>query len=226
MKFLSFFPSDYKSWINAEPFAGCKCYDSISDFLSFGVTIKSFSRNCFFLFTDKITSQQIYVVSVIALILLLMLISILLGIFIRRSPYEVRTSVEIFALLSVAAPWSITYLMGLNFGSFDTYLFIIALLIVVFLKHPYLRWGIPLLTLLAMAIHQGFFFHFSPPWQFFFVWGLSKLYKRPFYRRLHIIFCYLPDFTCPFFYFSISADSASFFKCKWVCWFSFRLCRL
>ncbi len=127
-----------------------------------GLQSRALVGTVFFLFTDKITSQQIYVVSVIALILLLMLISILLGIFIRRSPYEVRTSVEIFALLSVAAPWSITYLMGLNFGSFDTYLFIIALLIVVFLKHPYLRWGIPLLTLLAMAIHQGFFFSFFP----------------------------------------------------------------
>ena len=125
-----------------------------------GLQSRALVGTVFFLFTDKITSRQIYVVSVIALMLLLMLIAILLGVFIRRSPYEVRSSVEIFALLFVAAPWSITYLTGLNFGSFDTYLFIIALLIVVFLKSPYLRWGIPVLTLLAMAIHQGFFFSF------------------------------------------------------------------
>ncbi len=128
----------------------------------FGFASKALVGSIFSLFTDIITSNAIYNMAVIAFMILIAFISSLLGTVIRRSRSEVRPSVILFVILFLSSPLSVTYLLGMYLGRFDTYWIIITLVSLLFLKKPFLRWTIPLLCGIAISVHQGYMFSYMP----------------------------------------------------------------
>lgn len=127
-----------------------------------GFVSKALVGTIFFLFTDYITANQIYIVSIIAYLILIALLSILLGFMIRRSQPDMKHPVILLVILFVSSPLSVTYLLGMNLSVFDTYLIILTLVSLILLKHPVLKWSVPLLMATAISVHQGFLFSYLP----------------------------------------------------------------
>jgi len=128
----------------------------------FGFNSQSFIGSFISLFTDFITSRLIYIISVISFLVLIFFISFLLGSLIRNAQTESKQSIIIFAILFLASPLSVTYLLGMNTERLDIYWIFISLLALVFLKRPILCWTIPLLCAVAVSIHQGYMDSYMP----------------------------------------------------------------
>jgi len=128
----------------------------------FGFHSQSLIGSVIYLFTDKITSRLIYLIAIAAFLILAFQISILLGCLIRTSPQSMRSSVIIFAVLFLASPLSVTYLLGMHTERLDVYWIFITLLATVFLKRPVLRWLIPILCAIAVSVHQGYMSTYMP----------------------------------------------------------------
>lgn len=157
----------------------------------FGFISKALIGSFFSLFTDRITSYQIYVTAIITFLILIFLIAFLLGAIIRKSQPNTRSSVIVFVMLFLSSPFSVTYLLGMYIGRFDTYWIIITLASLVFLKRPFLRWVIPLLCCVAMLIHQGYVFTYMPALA---IPMLYEIYKNK-YSKKHIIIFLLSCFS-------------------------------
>jgi len=128
----------------------------------FGFLSKALIGSIFSLFTDRITSHEIYVTAIISYLILSALISLMLGMIIRNSRQEMISAVIIFVMLFLSSPLSITYLLGMYIGRFDTYWIIITLIALIFLKNPVLRYLVPLFCITAILVNQGFMFTYMP----------------------------------------------------------------
>jgi hypothetical protein len=128
----------------------------------FGFNSQALVGSIISLFTEIVTGQMIYVVSVISYLILTIQISLILGMLIRHAQQELKSSTIVFSLLFLASPLSVTYLLGMNTGRLDIYWIILTLLALVFLKRPVLRWTIPLLCVGAISVHQGYMATYMP----------------------------------------------------------------
>ncbi|HOU10226.1 MAG TPA: hypothetical protein PL044_03790 [Clostridiales bacterium] len=128
----------------------------------FGLVPRGFIGSLLSLFANNITYNLVYAVSIVSFTFLIAQISLLLGNAIKTSETDMKPSIKIFALLFLASPFSVTYLLGGYFGRFDLYWVIITLLSLVFLKKPAFRWAVPLLCAVAVMIHQGFMVTYMP----------------------------------------------------------------
>ena len=114
------------------------------------------------LFTDRLTTHMIFVIGLISFFVLIAQISILLGYIIRKGQQNERPAIIIFAILFLASPLSITYLLGYHFALLDTYWIIITLLALFFLKKNFFVWVVPLLCAVAVSVHQGYLVTYMP----------------------------------------------------------------
>ncbi len=128
----------------------------------FGLVPRGFIGSIISLFTNRITYNLVYILSIASFTFLISQISLLLGNAIKTSEPDFMASAKIFVLLFLASPLSVTYLLGGYFGRFDMYWVIISLLSLVFLKKPALRWTVPLLCTAAVMIHQGYMLTYMP----------------------------------------------------------------
>lgn len=151
----------------------------------FGLVSRALIGSVFSLFTDRVTDKMIYLSALISFLILIIMISLLLGGFIRKSKPEMKNPTTIFAILFLASPFSVTYLLGLHIGRFDTYWIIITLLALVFLKNPVLKWSIPFLCAIAMSIHQGYMITYMPALA---IPMLYEIYKNKYSKTSFAIF--------------------------------------
>lgn len=128
----------------------------------FGFRSQSLVGSVISIFTNKITSRLIYIISVVSFLALALQISFLLGKTIRESIPSIKSSVIIFVVLFLASPLSVTYLLGMHTERLDVYWIFITLLALVFLKKPVLRWTIPFLCAVAVSVHQGYMSTYMP----------------------------------------------------------------
>lgn len=155
----------------------------------FGVIPRGFIGSVISLFTNKITYNLIYYLSIAAFTFLISLISLLLGKAIKTSEPDYKSSTIIFVLLFLASPLSVTYLLGGYFGRFDMYWVILSLLSLVFSKKSVLRWTVPLLCAVAIMIHQGYMLTYMPALA---IPLLYEVYRNKYSKRsiaLFIISC-------------------------------------
>ena len=151
----------------------------------FGLIPRAFIGSVLSLFTNKITYHVVYVVAIIFFIILISQISLLLGSSIRRSESDVKPSVKIFTLLFLASPLSVTYLLGGYFARLDMYWIIITLIALVFLKNRILRWTIPLLSAIAIMIHQAYIVTYMPA---LVIPMLYEIYKSKYSKKSIAVF--------------------------------------
>lgn len=128
----------------------------------FGLLPRALIGSVLSLFTDKVTTGIIYAVAIAFFLVLAAQISLLLGKTIRSSEEDLRLPVKIFALLFLASPLSVTYLLGGYIARFDLFWLILTLVSLVFLKNRVLRWVVPLLSAAAIMIHQGYMVTYMP----------------------------------------------------------------
>jgi len=128
----------------------------------FGLIPRAFIGSLISLFANKITSHAVYIMSIISFIILISQISLALGRLIRKSDPDIKLSVKIFAILFLASPLSVTYLLGGYFARLDMYWLIITLFSLFLLKRRTLRWTVPLLGAVAIMIHQGYLLTYMP----------------------------------------------------------------
>ena len=151
----------------------------------FGFISKALIGSVFSLFTSRITSGQIYVTAVVSFLILIASISLLLGKLIRNSRQDMRSSVIVFVLLFLSSPLSVTYLLGMYIGRFDTYWIIITLLALIFIKNPVWRWAVPIMCAVAISVHQGYIFSYMPALM---VPVLYEVYANKYSKRSFFIF--------------------------------------
>lgn len=151
----------------------------------FGLIPRGFIGSVISLFTNKITYNLVYILSIVSFTFLISQISLLLGNAIKTSEPDFKSSTKIFVLLFLASPLSVTYLLGGYFGRFDMYWVIISLLSLVFLKKPALRWTVPLLCAFAIMIHQGYMLTYMPALA---IPLLYEVYRNKYSKRSVAIF--------------------------------------
>lgn len=128
----------------------------------FGFRSQALVGSIISLFTDRITSRLIHTIATVSFLILLSQISLVLGKVIRTSRQPDRSSTLVLAMLFLASPLSVTYLLGMHTERLDVYWIFITLLALVFLKKPVLRWTIPFLCAVAVSVHQGYMSTYMP----------------------------------------------------------------
>jgi len=151
----------------------------------FGFGPQAFAGSILYLFTDIVTSRMIFIVSVISFLLMAAQISLLLGYLIRKSGHTARQSTAAIALLFLASPLSVTYLLGMHMQRLDVYWIILTLLALSILRKPVLRWTVPLLCAAALCIHQGFMSTYMPALA---IPMLYEVYQNPRRFRNYLLF--------------------------------------
>jgi hypothetical protein len=151
----------------------------------FGFISRAFVGSVFSLFTDYVTDDMIYISGIISFLVLIILISLLLGRLIRKSMPVMKPAIIIFAALFLSSPFSVKYLLGFHIGRFDTYWIIITLLALAFIKNRILKWFIPFLCAIAVAIHQGYMDTYMPALA---IPLLYEIYKNSYSKKIIVIF--------------------------------------
>lgn len=142
------------------PFAITPYFLSYQDF---GFNSRLFVGSIIKLFSEYISSSAIYYCIVIVIIGMNALVAATLGKVLRRSPADGLDSMKIFLFLFLSSPFSLSFLFyGENFGRFDTYLVIITVVMMLIVRRKYLRWLVPLLCVIAVAIYQGYIMLYMP----------------------------------------------------------------
>lgn len=151
----------------------------------FGLIPRALIGSLISLFSNKVTSQAVYIMSIIAFMTLISQISIALGRLIRKSDSDIKPALKIFAVLFLASPLSVTYMLGGYFARLDMYWLIITLVSLFCLKNRILRWAIPLLCAAAVMIHQGYLFTYMPA---LLIPVFYEIYKSRYSKKSIIIF--------------------------------------
>jgi hypothetical protein len=97
-------------------------------------------------------------VSVIYFIFLALILTAVLGILVKEKN---NRNLFLFILFFIVNPGTITMLAG-DFGRFDLFMIIIALLCIVSIAVKKLEWCIPVLFILGILIHEAFVFMYAP----------------------------------------------------------------
>lgn len=106
-----------------------------------------------------LSSKILYYIILMSLVLLNILVSILLGKAVRHIKEEYQNIILLLALVFLSNPSSVSYLFYWgNYGRLDMYLLIIAIIAVFFINNSKLKYTLPFLCLIGMAIHQAFAF--------------------------------------------------------------------
>lgn len=128
--------------------------------------------------TDYITIEFLHKFIMIVLICLSLLISILIGIVIRKSNSQNKLIMILLAVLFIASPSSVSFLFYYgNFGRLDTFLLLFTLIAVLLIDKPYLKIGVPVLCFMCMATQQVFTFTYMPIILLLIVFDLVSNYK-------------------------------------------------
>jgi hypothetical protein len=142
------------------PFAVTPYFLSYQDF---GFNSRLFVGSIFKLFSEYISSSTIYYSIIVIIIFMNALVALTLGAAFRRSSIETSGSFQVFMILFLSSPFSLSFLFhGENFGRFDTYLIIITVIMMLIVRRKYLRWLIPILCFAAVAIYQGYVMLYMP----------------------------------------------------------------
>jgi hypothetical protein len=127
-----------------------------------GFIPRAFVGSVIALFTNSLTNNELRLLISAVTLLLLALISVLLGKAIGSSKNEFKPAAILFTILLLTAPLSHTYLVERHFGRLDTFLLLITLISLVFLKMPYIRWAVPAFCFAAVATHPGYILTYMP----------------------------------------------------------------
>ena len=129
----------------------------------FGLNARVVIGTVFRLFTEYISAKTLYYTIIATIVCMNALAAITFGKIMRRSSEDRRKSLFIFLILFLVCPFSFSYMFyGDNFGVFDIYLVIINFVIMHIVRYKKLRWLIPALCLIAVAIHQGYVMMYMP----------------------------------------------------------------
>lgn len=115
------------------------------------------------LFTDRLSATLLWCVIFAVCLVLIGLTSLVLGRVIRKSEDALRPFAITAAALFLASPASVSYLYsGAMFGRLETYHLLLVTVALCVLRRKTLKWIIPVLCVLCVAIHQFFVFTFAP----------------------------------------------------------------
>ncbi len=114
------------------------------------------------LFTDNVTYKMYYVIGMSVFIVLSGIISVLLGRFIRKTAEEEKDAIQILIGLFLSSTYSVLYLLQRHYGRLDAIWIILTLLSLIMLKNKYMKWAIPVMCFLAVAVHQGYLVTYMP----------------------------------------------------------------
>jgi len=179
-----------------------------------GLIPRAFIGSFISLFANKITSHAVYIMSIISFIILISQISLTLGGLIRKSDPDIKLSIKIFTILFLASPLSVTYLLGGYFARLDMYWLIITLFSLFLLKRRTLRWAVPILSAVAVMIHQGYLVTYMPA---LLIPMFYEIYKSKYSKKSIMIFglscisMLLILLLMIFFFYNIPYDNASDF---------------
>ncbi len=110
-------------------------------------------------FKPFVMLNELYlIVSVIYFIFLALILTAVLGILVKEKN---NRNLFLFILFFIVNPGTITMLAG-DFGRFDLFMIIIALLCIVSIAVKKLEWCIPVLFILGILIHEAFVFMYAP----------------------------------------------------------------
>lgn len=128
-----------------------------------GLNNRLFIGSVFKIFAEYISSETLYYYICAITICLNCMVALVLGKVFRRSTDEKTDSLKIFIILFLSSPFSLSHLFNsANFGYFDLYFIILTLIMVIFIRNKYLKWLIPILCIIAEAIHPGWFLLYMP----------------------------------------------------------------
>lgn len=151
----------------------------------YGFVSRALVGSVFSIFTDFVTDKMIFITAVVSFLFLIFLVSILLGSLIRKSDPTIKHTVILFVTLFLASPFSVTYLLGFHIGRFDAYWIIITLLALAFIKNRILKWSIPFLCGIAVAVHQGYMDTYMPALA---IPLLYEIYKNSYSKKSIVLF--------------------------------------
>ncbi len=140
---------------------GCLSTTYILSYQDFGFHSRMLLGSILRLFTDYITKKQLFTFIVTGIIFLCLLVSLVVGGLIRQSNGTDKKIIIYASVLFLASPFSISYLFHSSIY-LDTYMIIIAIFSVIFVKNKYTVWLVPVLTVIAMLIHQSYVAFFMP----------------------------------------------------------------
>jgi len=129
----------------------------------FGFNSRLLIGSIFKMFSEHISSSAFYYCIIIIITCMNAFIAVTLGKVLRRSTNDKADSLKVFIMLFLASPFSLSFLFyGENFGRFDTYLIIITVIMMLIVRHKYLKWLIPVLCFIAVATYQGYVMTYMP----------------------------------------------------------------
>lgn len=140
----------------------------------------------FKLFSEYISSKALYYCIFLILVGMNVFVSVTLGKVLRRSDKDSLYGLKLFLFLFLASPVSLSFLFNFNnYGRLDTYLIIISVIMLILIRRKWFRWLIPILCVIAIAIHQGYVLTYMPAIA---VILLYECYKNK-YKKENIALC-------------------------------------
>ncbi len=128
---------------------------------SMGKTSRLLIGSIVSLFTDKPTEAWINSFARIVLFLTLLLTAVVIGHFVKAAKNEMKMPVYAFILFFVSGSFTL-YGFSKFFGMLDIYMYIFALLAIVFAQNKYLRWLTPLLCAAGVFVNYSFTISYFP----------------------------------------------------------------
>lgn len=115
------------------------------------------------LFTDYLSVTVLWAIIFMVYVVLIALVSLVGGRLIRRSDQPLKPFMIAGIVLFLASPASVSYLFAKGmFGRFETYHLLFVIVAICTVRHNVLKWLIPVLCVLMVAVHQLFVFTYAP----------------------------------------------------------------
>lgn len=132
------------------------------DYKTMGIVPRALVGSVCSLFTDYVSQKAVYIIALCATVVLIAAVSLLIHRIVKNQSGS-ESAVFLFLIsIFLLAPDDIHYLFGTDhMGITDLYFIMLTLLAVVFSSHKILRWFIPLICALCMAIYEGYPFAFG-----------------------------------------------------------------
>lgn len=168
---------------NVNPWTFSYYYFSYQDL---GFNSRFFIGSVFKIFSNYISTSALYLCIIVIIICVNAFVSVFLGNILRRCSRENVYSLEMFLILFLASPVSLSFLfIANNFGRLDMYLIVFTIVMILLLRDRILKWFIPFLSIIAIATHQGYLLTYMPV---IIILLIYNIYKGKLQKR-HLFLC-------------------------------------
>jgi hypothetical protein len=180
---------------NLEDFRGATVQVTYLLSFRYGVSSRSFIATIIDFFTKGGFVSKYFVWHFVfsSTVFLSFIISTYLGYLIKTAKNDIQLFVMILSLLWLSCfTTPVTYFHQINFGRIEMFAMFILFFVIFIINKPIIRYLIPLLTVITMAIHLNLVFFYIP---FIFILLLYTILEKPEKSRKNIIFLFTTTIT-------------------------------